>query len=148
LTVDEGVQIALRNVRLTFELRWNPKVVPGRGSSFDANGQPRDVEYEGRWELWDRDGSNIPYRVMILMGPKREYMAPDMKFVDFICLIDPARYGGSVERMIAAMVDSQNDWCRHLNDREFEHLVDGAANYYQPHGVRQSVLELPPDMRH
>jgi len=147
MTADEGVVIALRNVRQTFELRWNPKVVPGRRSSFDANGCPRDVEYEGRWELWDVDGSNIPYRVMILMGPEREYVAPDMKFVDFVRLIDPARYDGSVEKMIAAMVDSQNDWCKELNDREFEHLVDSAANYYQPHGVRQSVLDLPADMR-
>lgn len=127
----ESVTTGLRNVRETFTLRWNHKGKVVGKRSFDVNGNPRELTYEPRWELWDMDVDGIVYKLMTLEDyVTGEFLPADDRFVEFVNLINPARYDGSVEKMIEALVDSQNDFVQHMAEKEFEALIDSVGSYY------------------
>lgn len=133
----------LQGIRSTFRLVWNPTAKVTSERSFDVNGNPRELTHEPRWELWDTDESGKHYRVMTLESShKGEFMPADDRFVDFVRLIDPARYGGSVERMIRALVDDENKYIEQVQEQDFKRLTDSLASYYTPAKGRGSVTVL------
>jgi hypothetical protein len=132
MDVPEGVLRDLQGVRSTFRLVWNPKGRVIGERSFDVNGHPRELTYDPRWELWDTDAHGAHYKVMTLESEQGGFLAADQRFVEFVRLIDPARYGGSVERMIQALVDDENRYVEQLAQKDWENLVDSVARYFTP----------------
>jgi hypothetical protein len=128
----QGVVEGLSNIRPSFNLVWNPTARVVGGYSFDVNGNPRHVEHSPRWELWDRDGSGIAYKVMTLEDRHGNFLPADQRLVEFVRLIDPARYNGSVEKMIQSLVDDENEYVERLREDDFERLIDSLANYFTP----------------
>ena len=125
------IVIALRGVRPTFELIFNPVARIAKERSFDANGDARVKEFEGRWELWDTDVDNIRYKVCTLESPGRQFKHPDMKFVELIRLVDPARYDGDLSKMVEAMVDRHNeDLVSGLEEATFNEVAGSMAEYF------------------
>jgi len=126
----EDVLIALRNVRSTFDLILNPMGKLVGGSSYDANGNPREKQYEPRWELWDTDAHGQRYLVMKLEGQGRSFMPPGMWLPELIRQIDPARYGGDVHKMAEAWIDKPNDHIAALDEDAIKDLADNLASMY------------------
>lgn len=129
----EAIVTGLRNIRPTFSLVLNPRGRVIGERSFDVNGHPREVTWDPRWELWDRDADGIAYKVMTLEDAEtRGYLPPDQRFLDFVNLINPERYGGNVEKVIQALVDDANEYVKHLAQKDFESLTDSLSNYFTP----------------
>lgn len=137
-----GVLERLHNIRSTFELRHNPRARVVGERSFDVNGQPRKVDYAPRWELWDTDAEGQVYRVMTLETEEGEYILPGDWLVDFLNLVNPARYGGSVEKMVQAMVDAPNARVEQLARKEYDALVEHLADFFTPRKSRIVVPEM------
>lgn len=130
----QHIEEALKGIRSTFRVVYNPTARVVSERSFDANGAAREKEFEPRWELWDTDSEGVVYKVMTVEQNqgKGGFLPLTDRFVDFVRLVDPARYGGSVEKMVDALVDSPNNMAAELTQREFESLVDNLANYFTP----------------
>jgi hypothetical protein len=125
----QDVLIGLRNVRDTFDLRWNPTAKVVGGHSFDVNGNPRELQHEGRWELWDTDAHGNEYKVMTLQN-EGEFVPPGTWLVELIRLMDPARYGGDIHKAIEAMVDEPNDYVSNIGQQEYIDLVDSLVDRF------------------
>lgn len=139
----EGIVTALKNIRPTFRLVWNPTARVIGERSFDVNGNPREVTHDPRWELWDTDGDGVHYKVMTLEDSHQgAFMPADQRFVDFVHLIDPGRYGGSVEKMIQALVDDENKYIEQVAEKDFQSLTDALSNYFTPAKGRGMVTTL------
>jgi hypothetical protein len=132
--------IGLLGIRQTLHLRHNPAAVQVGERSFDVNGRPRHREFEPRWELWDTDAHGNEYRVMTLQSPEGGYLPPGYWLVELVRLIDPARYGGNLDKMIEALVDSPNTRLDALSKGSYEDLVeDFAERFWHGKGTRISV---------
>jgi len=129
----ESVVEGLKAIKPTFELRWNNRARFKSGSSYDVNGNARKVVYDPRWELWDRDVDGLRYKLMTLEDAETgEFLPPGDWLLQLVRLIDPARYGGDVSRMIKALIDDKNEYVRKVCQQDWERLVDAASNYYTP----------------
>jgi hypothetical protein len=128
MEVSVDVELGLKAIRDTFKLLLNPKGRAVGGRSFDVMGNPREGAYEARWELWDKDVSGREYKVVTLEDRDGGFMPPDQRLVDFINLINPERYGGEVEKMIDALVDSPNQYASTLGDLQYEQMIEHLAD--------------------
>lgn len=140
MEVPESVVIGLRNVRPTFNLRWNPKARNIGERSFDVMGNPREITWDGRWELWDTDNMGIDYPVMTLEDKHGDFMPPGDWLVETVNMINPARYGGDVSKMIEELVDKPNLELERLGEKSWEDLVDSLAKYYT---LRRPLVAVP-----
>jgi hypothetical protein len=98
----ESVAQGLRNLRPTMRLRYNRRgrLIPGKSGGIDANGRPRHVEYEPRWELWDTDTSGRDYRIMSLEDHEtRRALPPGQWLVDRFRKYNPDNFP-SLEAML------------------------------------------------
>lgn len=121
---------ALKNVSPGMNLRWNPTARVLKTWGFDANGKPRGVEHDPRWELWDVDADGREYYVMTLEDPNGGFLPPGEWLVEMRRLLDPARYDGDLTKMIAALVDAPNAEVERLSEKAFEELCDSLAERY------------------
>jgi len=119
----EDVVIGLRNVRDTFDLRFNRTAKVVGGASFDVNGNPRKPEFEARWELWDTDPAGNEYKVMTV-EKEEKYVPPGYWLVELVRLIDPARYGGDLSKMVQALVDEPNARMDALDEDHLNDLIE------------------------
>lgn len=126
----QDVVISLRNIKPTFNLRYNRQGKVASERSFDVNGNPREVQYDPRWELWDTDESGVEYKVTTLQDGDGGYRPPDQRLVELIRLVDPARYDGSPEKMLQALVDEPNDYVSGLDHACFDDLVEYLTDAY------------------
>lgn len=127
----ESVVIALKNIRPTFRLVWNHKGRVVGERSYDVNGNPRELTYEPRWELWDTDVFGAPYKVMTLEDQyKGSFLPADQQFVDFVNLINPARYEGDLSKLSQALVDDKNAYIEKVNEQDFARLQESLAEYF------------------
>lgn len=126
------VTTRLKAIKPTFRLVYNPmgRVVGER--SFDVVGRAREKEYEPRWELWDKDESGVEYRMMVIEKHRERdgFLPVGYDLVDFVNLINPARYGGDVGKMVEALVDAENDYAAMLSEQSFKDLVDYMGDDY------------------
>jgi hypothetical protein len=126
----KDVEIGLRSIRPAFRLQLNKQGKLVGGHSFDVNGNAREREYEPRWELWDTDVHGNDYRVAVIQDKDGGFMPPTMKFVEFMNLVNPEKYGGDASKMIQALVDSPNDQAASLGAQTFENLVEYLGDVY------------------
>ncbi len=125
------VTIAIQGVRPTMRFVFNLTAKVASERSFDANGKARELTHEARWELWDTDVFGVDYRVCTLEAPGDGYLFPNMTFVEWIRLSDPARYDGDLSKMMEAMVDTHNeDLVSQMSENTFEELGRKLAEAY------------------
>lgn len=120
--VPESVAEGLANIRSGLHLRWNPRSRVIRPGGYDANGGVLEPTYDARWELWDVDPDGREYRVMTLQHADGSFKPPGEWLLELMRAVDPARYGGSVNRMLRALVDEHNDKLKGVNEKDFEEL--------------------------
>jgi hypothetical protein len=141
--VPEDVRVGLRNIRAGLHARWNPLARFQSGHSFDANGDPRKVEYDPRWELWDTDEFGVEYRITMLEGVDGEYVPLGTWVLELMHTINPANYGGDMHRMVEQLVDRPNDSVAKLGDRTYEDVLDYLADLCWSEGSRGSRIVAP-----
>lgn len=122
-TVDEG----LRAIRPTLRLVWNPKAVIDRPGRFDASGHSAEVKYGGRFEMWDTDPQGHDYRVFIVRNQDNSFKAPDQWIVDLMLEINPARFGGSVVKMLEHREKRAKDTLL-MNQTDLDEYDDAVAS--------------------
>lgn len=125
----QSVVEGLRNVREGLHLRWNPRAKVLRPGQYDASGDLLPPIYEPRWELWDKDPEGGEYKVMTLQGPDGSFRPPGEWLVELMRLMDPARYGGSVNRMLRALVDEHNASLQQVSEEDFDDLAEQVAKW-------------------
>lgn len=121
-SVDEG----LRAIRPTLRLVWNPKAVIDKPGSFDASGHSKEPTYGGRFEMWDTDPQGRDYRVFIVRNPDNSFKAPGQWIVDLMIEINPARFGGSVEKMLKHHYD-KSDKMLLMHEKDAQDYDDAVA---------------------
>ena len=131
----------LRNIREDFELRWNPKAVLVKAGSYDATGKLRDPVYEPRFELWDRDPNGRDYRVMRLQHPDGSFRAPGQWLITHLQKINPARYGGNLERMLREL-EEHNTLKEVGTIKDSDDLIEAASNWAAWHETPKSGAAL------
>ena len=117
---------ALKNIREGLHLRWNPKGKLLKAGGYDAAGKLKDPEWDPRWELWDTDPQGLEYMVMQLQEADESFRAPGDWLVRHMERFNPARYGGSIERMLAA-VEAEAEQMRDLAEKDFDDLAGAVA---------------------
>lgn len=138
----ESVAVGLRNLKPGMHLRYNRKGKLVRGWSFDVNGNPRQEEYEPRWELWDTDESGRDYLVMILRDADDNFREPGEWVVERFRKFNPARF-----RSLQEMLDFAHEERKHLRDipdaqwREFTEFM-GEWCWWRMHTI-QATEKLP-----
>lgn len=143
MEVSEDIRIGLANVKPTLHARWNPTARVLRQSSFDVNGQPRRVEHDPRWELWDTDVDGREYRVTVLEAPDGSYLPLGTWVLELVALINPANYDGDLHRMVEALVDRPNAGVDRIAKESYEELLDFLADYCWSEKARTSRIVVP-----
>lgn len=141
---------ALQALKPTYRLRLNRRGHVVRAGSYDVNGSPRRVEYAPRWELWDVDASGREYRVMVLKGScYRAYdpegatrledddaVPPGDWLVRYLQKFNPERYGGDVDKMLAATLGDRDRAKETMKRDEWEafkeHMAEWVLWYLHP----------------
>jgi len=123
--ITEGLQ----SIRSGFNLRWNVRAVLIKTGSYDVNGKAREAEYEPRWELWDVDPDGQEYMVMRLQNPDGSFRPPGDWLVQHIWKIHPGRYGGSVEKMLKALMEEPEVLREIGTMKDSDDAIDAAANW-------------------
>jgi hypothetical protein len=141
-SLPEGLQQALNDIREGIHLRWNPTAVLIASGSFDASGKlKKDPQYDPRWELWDTDAEGKEYKIMSIQWPNGEFRRPDFWLVELINYMNPARYGGNINRMLREMVDEPNAELENIAERDIDDLIEMAAKWhYYADQPKQRVL--------
>lgn len=139
----ESIRIGLANIRPTLHLRWNRQARVVGEASFDVNGNPRKVEFDPRWEIWDTDESGREYRVTTLEGPKGEFVPPGEWVLELMALINPANYGGDLHKMVEALVDKPNARVEKLAEDRYRELVDYFADLFWSAASSGSRITVP-----
>jgi len=129
LAPPDGVAQALRSHKPTLRLLFNRRgrIIPHKSGSYDANGEPRRIEYEPRWELWDTDRGGHDYLVMVLRDEDDNYREPGMWVVERVKRFDPARFRGPMEW--SAYVNAYQQNRRDVHAADWDGFVDFAADY-------------------
>lgn len=141
MDVPAHIAEGLRNVRGDLHLRWNPAAVK-TPTGFDAWGKPKKVKWEGRFELWDKDPQGREYFVMRVQDADGGFQFPTERFVEHVGKMDPARYGGSVQKMLQALMDDPEATRELAHDRNFEDLTDAIVKWAQWVGTPKSGAHL------
>lgn len=123
------LEVALRDQIPGATLILNEQSRFKKGRILTAGGADRG-DYEARWELWGTDASGLRYRVTRLEGPTGEFVPPGDWFVDAMRLLDPARYGGDLHKMIDELVDKPNENVRRLHQETFDNLIEAMGSHY------------------
>lgn len=100
----EDIQIALRNIRDTMHLRWNPvgKVLEWK-PLLNERGQREPKKWEPRWEVWDVSPvTNREYRVMQLCDSSDGFRQPGMWLVHLLRVANPENHGGDMAKAYEA----------------------------------------------
>ena len=118
----EDVAQGLRNLKPTMRLRLNRRGKAAKGASLDANGLPRHVVYEPRWELWDTDDSGRDYKVMVLRDGQDNYLPPGQWVVDRFRKYNPQNFG-SIKDMLD-FFDAENQAGAGVNERDWRSFTD------------------------
>ena len=126
--IPESVRIGLQNIRPTLDLRWNPKgrlTKPGHYAvaGFDP------PEYDPRWELWDVDSEGKPYRIMVVERVDGSFKPVGDWLVERVRFVNPERWGGDPNKMIAALIEMEEERRETLMDRDFETLAEATASW-------------------
>lgn len=130
-SLPEGLEDALKSVRSSFYLKWNPTAVLIPGSSYiDARGKVTEPAYEPRWEIWDVDANNEHYRVMTVRTPDGGFRQPGFWLVDLLNYLNPARFGGDLSRMLRAVIDEPNNVTVEVSETDLDDLIDQAAKWH------------------
>jgi hypothetical protein len=130
-TLPDGLQQALAEVRSGLRLFWNTRAKVARAGSYDAFGIMREgPKYDGRWELWDTDPDGAHYKVTMVQEPDGSYRAPGFWLVELLNYMHPARFGGSVEKLAAELIDKPNAAMLEVDDKQFEDLAEMAARWH------------------
>jgi len=144
--VPESVKIGLANIRPTLHARWNPTGRQTGGFSFDVNGNPRQKTYDPRWELWDTDEFGNTYKITTLEGMNNEYLPLGEWVVEYMQLINPARYDGDLHKMIEALVDSKNEAVEKIHKDVFDHIAEYFADRQWSEEHKGSRIVVPNHM--
>lgn len=123
------VDESLKKIDSSFHLRWNPRCRMVRPGSFDANGQPTEPWYDGRYEVWGTDANGEEYRIMIV-AVQGEYREPGEWLVERLHKLNPARYGGNVSAMLRELVDDPNNVLQEMDERDYRDFINGAVSWY------------------
>jgi hypothetical protein len=143
MEVPEDVRVGLANIRPTLRAKLNRTArVVGR-ASFDANGAPRKVEHDPRWELWDTDEDGREYRVTTLEGPDGGFIPLGTWVLQLMHDINPANYGGDIHEMIERLVDRPNQDVERLGQKTYEEFLDYLADLCWAEGSRSSRITVP-----
>jgi hypothetical protein len=130
-SLPDGLQHALAEIRFGLRLVWNPGARVVRPGSFDAFGTVRTGPvYDGRWELWDTDPDGKDYKVTTVQEPDGAYRAPGFWLVELLNYMNPARFGGSVEKLTQELVDKPNAAMLEVDDKQFDDLAEMAARWH------------------
>ena len=128
--VPESVEIGLKSVRETLHLRWNPQAVRVRPGYIDASGIVKPAEWEPRWELWDIDADGRPYKIMTLQHQDGSFKPPGDWLVDLINFLNPARWDGDPNKMIAALVDEPMNRLEQVADEDSDDFFGAVASWH------------------
>jgi len=141
--VPEDVKVGLANIRPTLHARWNPlaKVVGER--SYDANGMPRQLDHDPRWEVWDTDESGREYRVAMLEAPDGTFLPLGAWVLKLMHDINPANYDGDMHRMIQHLVDQPNEDVGRVSDQSYEDLLEYLADLCWSRETSGSRIAVP-----
>lgn len=135
-SLPDGFEEKLRGVREGLHLRWNPKAKVRKAGAFDVYGNVAvEPEYDGRWELWDNTIEGKEYMVMTIREPGGGYKHPGDWLITLLNKINPANYGGSVGKMVEALVDDKNRTALEVGDKDFEDLIEQATKWVLHKGV-------------
>lgn len=141
--VPESVRIGLENIGPDLHCRYNRKGKAVESAATDVNGNPYILEYQPRWELWDKDAHGNEYMVTTLEGPDGEYVPLGEWVIEYFQLINPANYGGDMSKMIEALVDSPNRDVERVGEKAFEELLDYFADHMWHQHNRGSRVVVP-----
>ena len=119
---------SLRNIRPGFDLRWNPRAVMVAPGSYDVLGGLTPPVYDPRWELWDTNPYGEDYMVMRLQNEDGSFRPPGEWLVQHVWRVDPARYGGDLNRLMDA-VEAEADKMRDLAEKDWDDLAEAAAKW-------------------
>jgi hypothetical protein len=125
----EDVAQGLRNIKPTMRLLFNRrgKLLVNQSGSYDANGEPRALVYEPRWELWDTDAGGHDYMVMVLRDADDNWREPGMWLAERMARFNMARFRGPQEW--AAYVNAYNEKHREMHEGDWSGFLDFAADY-------------------
>lgn len=130
-TVPDHIAEGLRSIREGLHLRYNPRAKIQRAGEFDVHGAVlSEPVYDPRWEVWDKDPEGGEYKVMTVQGPDGSFRPPGEWLIELIQMVNPARYGGDVSRMVRAIVDDPNRTVTEVADEDFEDLIDQAVHWH------------------
>lgn len=128
-SLNETLVTRIREQRPSFELRWNPTSRLRTGGSIDATGTVRQPEYEGRYELWDKTPDSPPYQVLTCQWPDGSYRHPDDWLVELLERINPARFDGSVHKLLHQLVDQQEELREKVLDDDWDDFCEMVAKW-------------------
>lgn len=130
--MEPDAQIAedLRNIRSGMHLRWNPRGRLVKPGSFDGSGKMKDdAVFEPRWELWDIDPQGHEYIIMCVQNVDGSFRHPGTWLVTRMQKLNPARYGGDVEKMLKAMMD-EPDILREIGtEKDSDDLIEQVSKW-------------------
>lgn len=142
----EYVDRELKNIRSGFVLKWNPIAVVEQGGHFDADGTLVPPVMGGRYELWDTDVEGGHYRVMIVRDPSGAYMEPGERLLTKLRMMDPARWGGDVSKMLTAMIDEENDKLQDISKEDFNEWAEAMAKWWADHAAGRILTSVTADI--
>lgn len=143
MEVPESVRIGLENVRSTLHARWNPQGKAVGERSFDVNGVPRVVEWEGRWELWDKGVATGEDYKVVTLEKDGQYVPLGEWVLQLVYDINPANYDGDLHKMIEALVDKPNEDVARLGREQYGELLDYMADLCWSEKTRGSRVVVP-----
>jgi hypothetical protein len=125
----ESVVIGLRNIRENLHLRWNPTAVRVKPGHIDASGAVIQAEFDPRFELWDKVDGQPEYKVMTLQHEDGSFRAPGQWLVDLINMVNPERWDGDVNKMLAHFQDRPEQLREEVAEKDFDDFTEMVARW-------------------
>lgn len=126
--VPEDVKRGLKSIRDGLHMRFNHKAVLVKPGMLDgANIYP--PKYDGRWEVWDFDPHGARYMVMSWETKDGEFKTCDMRVVLWMRYINPERFGGDPEKMLAELLDKRVEIAAQLSEKDEEDFFETAGRW-------------------
>jgi hypothetical protein len=119
----ESIVLGLQGIKSTMRAVFNPTAVRLQ-TEFDAFGNPKNVAFEPRWEVWDTDATGCPYMITRVQDEDGGYQEIDQRTVDMLNFCNPARWGGDVRKMVKALVDDVNERQKESEERSNQHFAE------------------------
>ena len=127
----EHIQEGLKNIRQDMHLRWNPTAVCIDKGVIGAVGQIRKPKYDGRFEVWDKDPDGNEYMVMRVQNMDGSFRPPGEWLLEHIGMVNPERYNGDIETMIAELVDKPEALRECGTQKDSDDLIEAVSKWAQ-----------------